>query len=245
MTEGTKEFLLGILVAAALIFLWRKEQQHAAQGAVPVPAQLPDNAATGGCLGCTASPSMAASPDVQAQSTTFPARGTVSPGTPPLGTAGSAARDTSFLATGSNAISYPITRQPAAGTAPSGSFAPGTAAANPPRAVETVGQYSNLGFSHVTGTNLANATTPTTANVGTPVPAGFPTNQLYQAVNGSVWRYNPQTHVWFQAGTTPSVPVASTVRTPTPTAVISAPRQPIPVSQISVNRIAIGTRRVA
>jgi hypothetical protein len=223
------QFFLGILVAAALIFLWRKE--HSATATAPQP-----NANVGGdsgdCMGC--SPSAGASPDVQANMTvsSYAARGSVSPGTPPLGSSGSSARDTSFLAgSGSNVVSYPVAAQPPAGTTPSGSYSPGTAGAIAPRAVETVGNYTNLGFSHVTGTNLTNAN----AVGASPVPSGFPTTQLYKDVTGNVWRYNPQLKIWFKAGTNPvATPVVGTARPVTP---ISAP--------VSTPRILIGTRRVS
>ena len=233
--NGTKEFLLGILVAAALIFLWRKEQGNISAA----PSALPPQPQPATCLTC--GPSAAASPnaqaDVQPQAAVYPSRGTVSPGTPPLGGAGSSAKDTSFLASGasgSNLISYPVKNQPNAGTSQSGSFSPGTAGAIPPRSVEIVGQYSNLGFSHVTGTNLTNAN-----NVGTPVPAGFPTNQLYGDVAGNLWRYNASTGVWFNTGTIPKTAPAQAPSVP------PLKQQQNPVSQIVVNRLAIGTRRIA
>jgi hypothetical protein len=73
-------------------------------------------------------------------------------------------------------------------------------------------------------------TPPVAANTGTPVPAGFATNQIFVAPDGSQWIYSASQSRWismgtpFNVGVTPTVPV-----TPGPS-VSTAPTTPVSVS---------------
>ncbi len=62
---------------------------------------------------------------------------------------------------------------------------------------------------------------------GTPVPANYPTNQLYVNSDGSLWEYNASTNTWFSAGTPYSgggqAPASST-----PAASTTASTNPVP-----------------
>jgi hypothetical protein len=69
---------------------------------------------------------------------------------------------------------------------------------------------------------VAPSKTPSTAPVkgtvayaiaGTPVNPNQPTNQIFQAVNGSVWRYNPSTMKWQMAQATPSPQLPTSPKT--------------------------------
>lgn len=42
---------------------------------------------------------------------------------------------------------------------------------------------------------------PPAATTGTPVPANYPTSQLFVATDGSLWQYSGSTGKWFNAGT--------------------------------------------
>src|SRR6266436_729056 len=62
------------------------------------------------------------------------------------------------------------------------------------------------------------AVTPS-ANTGTPVPGGFPTNQFFVASDGSVWEFG--SGKWFNTGTPYSAPGASAPAAATPAPVAS------------------------
>lgn len=72
-----------------------------------------------------------------------------------------------------------------------------------------------------TGTSLPVKGTVAYAIAGTPVNPAQPTNQLFQAPNGSVWRYNASTMKWQMAQATPSPQL------PTSPATIGTITQPI------------------
>jgi hypothetical protein len=68
------------------------------------------------------------------------------------------------------------------------------------------------------------------ANSGTPVPAGFPTNQIFIAPDGSQWIYSVPQGKWIYTGTPYNVGVTPTVPvTPAPSA-STAGTTPVSVS---------------
>jgi len=67
-------------------------------------------------------------------------------------------------------------------------------------------------------------------NAGTPVPAGYPTNQFFVAPDGSVWEYSQSAGSWFNTGT-PYSTGATPSNPSTPTAGINtASGAPSPVN---------------
>jgi len=70
--------------------------------------------------------------------------------------------------------------------------------------------------------------TPTAATAvpnvaGTPVPANFPTNQIYVNTDGSQWIYNPQTNAWQMSSPATALPATSLQPI-----VVSAPAAAVP-----------------
>ena|SRR5919108_2167871 len=155
-----KGFFLGLIAAVVLFLLWKKEGAsfNFQVGATPQPGTSPNpnREPTGGCAGCSASPSYAASPFEQAVQAFSP--GQITPGTPPL---------QSVTGTGSfyspvgptpdtNFWSLPVEKAQqsttASATAGVGTYAnvPGSATtpANqvPVRAMQRVAPTSQLGF---------------------------------------------------------------------------------------------------
>lgn len=144
-----KDFFLGILVAIALLLLWRKEHKSIAAGAAPgaMPVYLGGNGAgassDAGCGGDCAhaaiadrGPSFAASP--ASPDSMDVSLGMVSPSAPPLGGAGTVPSQTTYMSQ--------IRLWKAPITAPVSSYPPQPASEPAPRAVATLPTYSEWGF---------------------------------------------------------------------------------------------------
>jgi len=147
-----RDFFLGILVAIALLMLWRKEHKGViAQANAPgMPGYLSTGGCAGGCGASANAPTYAAAPVSQGE---IPSGvvGMVSPSAPPLGGAGTAPAETSYMsqiklwtplvpmvAPRSN-IAYPGTY-----TTPA-TYAPNTSGPTP-RAVAVAPTYDNQAF---------------------------------------------------------------------------------------------------
>jgi hypothetical protein len=80
------------------------------------------------------------------------------------------------------------------------------------------------------GQPAAPTTPPSSANAGTPVPAGYPTSQIFVDPNGGFWEYSTSQNQWINVGTpyntgatalppsSPSASLCPTVNNPTPPA---------------------------
>lgn len=156
-----RDFFLGVLVAIALLMLWRKEHKAStvAPGAPGMPSYI-DAGAGAGCPGCAASanaPTYAAAPHAQGE---IPSGviGMVSPSAPPLGGAGTAPADTSYMSQIKlwqppplAPAMLPLVRSnvvPAGTYTAPASYAPNTSAPTP-RAVATAPTYVNQSFVNV------------------------------------------------------------------------------------------------
>jgi hypothetical protein len=67
----------------------------------------------------------------------------------------------------------------------------------------STGRWSSVGTPYNAGSSTAASATATnsaSSTVGTPVPAGFPTNSTYVAPDGSQWNFNPTTNSWQYGG---------------------------------------------
>lgn len=77
--------------------------------------------------------------------------------------------------------------------------------------------------------------TPINTNAGTPVPAGYPTSQLFVNTDGSFWQYSPTQSNWVNVGTPYNTGAMATPAAPPPsssgasTAVPVATTAPAPV----------------
>lgn len=88
---------------------------------------------------------------------------------------------------------------------------------------------ANATWNPVTCTWVPNPPTPLTpaAPTGSPVPAGFPTNQLFMAPDGSQWAYSTAQGQWINVGTpfdlsVASVPPATSITMPASTPTIGS-----------------------
>ena len=145
-----RDFFLGILVAIALLMLWKKE--HKAGMTAPgarMPSYLDKGGCAGGCGASANAPSYAAAPAAQDEILSG-VIGMVSPSAPPLGGAGTTPADTSYMSqirlwTPSRA-SAPRTNMVPAGTYTTpASYAPNTSGPTP-RAVAVAPTYSDQAF---------------------------------------------------------------------------------------------------
>jgi hypothetical protein len=141
-----RDFFLGVLVAIALLMLWRKE--HKGMTLAPrLPARTDGYTGTTGCAGCQASGS--AAPAAQATIDDY-SLGMVSPSAPPLGGAGTVPADTSYMSQ-IRLWKSPTATAPHSNIVPAGtyttpaSYAPNTSGPTP-RAVATVPTYDNQTF---------------------------------------------------------------------------------------------------
>lgn len=85
------------------------------------------------------------------------------------------------------------------------------------------------------------STAPPAANASTPVPAGYPTSQIFVDANGGFWEYSSSQNQWMNVGTPyntgapyvpPAVPTGSTPSAPT--SLISPTTAPAPVTTVSI-----------
>jgi|HubBroStandDraft_6_1064221.scaffolds.fasta_scaffold17089_8 hypothetical protein len=86
------------------------------------------------------------------------------------------------------------------------------------------------------------AYTPPAANAGTPVPAGYPTSQMFIDSNGGFWQYSSSQSQWINVGTPYNTgaasvpPAAPTGSTPSaPTSLTTPTTAPAPVSTVTVS----------
>lgn len=82
---------------------------------------------------------------------------------------------------------------------------------------------------------------PSQANAGTPVPAGYPTSQIFVDPNGGFWQYSTASNSWVNVGTpyntgaTASVPPVNPGTTPSaPTSLAIPTTAPAPVSTVNI-----------
>jgi hypothetical protein len=64
------------------------------------------------------------------------------------------------------------------------------------------------------------------ANAGTPVPAGFPTNQIFVNSDGSFWQYSSARGAWVNVGTPYNTGAAATPPAPPPSSTGSSTMPP-------------------
>lgn len=69
-------------------------------------------------------------------------------------------------------------------------------------------------------------------SAGTPVPAGFPTNQFFVAPDGSVWEYSVSANQWINTGTPYNVnpPPSAPTAAPSGSGDASAPAAPVNIT---------------
>jgi len=147
-----RDFFLGILVAIALLMLWRKEHKGViAQANAPgMPGYLSAGGCAGGCGASANAPSFATAPFAQGE---IPSGviGMVSPSAPPLGGAGTTPAETSYMSQ-IQLWTPPVSRiAPRSNMVPAGtytqpaSYAPNTSGPTP-RAVATAPVYNDQAF---------------------------------------------------------------------------------------------------
>lgn len=152
-----RDFFLGILVAIALLMLWRKEHKSGgviASNTPGMPSYLdsPGSGCAGGCGASANGPTYAAASAAQGE---IPSGviGMVSPSAPPLGGAGTVPAETSYMSQirlwtpiRTAPVSAPSSNVVPAGTyTPPASYAPNTSGPTP-RAVATAPTYVNQAF---------------------------------------------------------------------------------------------------
>lgn len=101
-----------------------------------------------------------------------------------------------------------------------------------PRNVQPVGPIVEGGVSYNPG--APTATSPAASTAGSPVPAGYPTNQFYVAADGTLWEYAAAQSQWIPIPSNYAAAAAAAAGATPTTPQVTASLAPAPATSVSV-----------